>query len=145
MENDFNHSAGSRLRIDTFEAVTPMHMGLFETLFDLANERGGAKMIEDDRFALLQRMLSQHQALEINPSDHYLPRLQKLDRMVMATTFALAREYFQPGLFDMLTHTTESTPLIVDDLKSFPEMKDYADLFERKLNGPRRGFSAPRP
>ncbi|MBL8712686.1 MAG: hypothetical protein JNM12_07285 [Alphaproteobacteria bacterium] len=146
MEDDFNYSASNQMRIDTFQAATSVHMALFEALFDLANERGGAKMIEDDRFTLLQRNLARHQLLERNPSDHYLPRLQKIDRQIMATTFALARDYFQPGLFDMLTHTTESTPLIVDDLKKFPEMKDYAELFERKLNaGPRRGFSAPRP
>lgn len=146
MEDDFNYSASNRMRIDTFQAVTSVHMALFEALFDLANERGGAKMIEDDRFTLLQRNLAQHQVLERQHSDYYLPRLQKIDRQIMATTFALARDYFQQGLFDMLTHTTESTPLIVDDLKKFPEMKDYAALFERKMNaGPRRDFGAPRP
>lgn len=146
MEDDFNYSASNLMRIDTFQAVTSVHMALFEALFDLANERSGEKMIEDDRFTLLQRNLARHQLLEKNPSDHYLPRLQKTDRQIMATTFVLARDYFQAGLFDMLTHTTESTPLIVDDLKKFPEMSDYAELFERKLNaGPRRGFNAPRP
>ncbi|HYD17123.1 MAG TPA: hypothetical protein VEF76_01425 [Patescibacteria group bacterium] len=147
-QDDFNRIAGDSLRRDTFDVVTPVHLALFETLFDLANARGGAKLVEDVRFELLQRMLRQHQALELvqkQAAGAYIDRLGLLDRRIMATTLALARDHLPKDQFEHLSYTRDVTRDICDDLRRFPEMAEYAVLFEPHLDGPRRGPRGPQP